>query len=274
MGSVAIDLDRARLALAHVGDQVDALLRSLPGTEARVPHSTWTVRDAAAHLAVDVRTNAEALSGADQHFDLPVQASTPERLARLNARAVQDVRATRPEALATLVAESVDAFLAATDGRSGTERVATPWYGEGTSLDLDAMVCVVLGEVVVHGYDMAQAAARSWPIDPGHASLVLCGVADMLPLYLGPARGHRGRTAYEVRIRGGERFSVVIDGDTATVAGPDIRVDCHISADPVDLMLVAYGRVSQWGPISTGKMVAWGRRPWLGLSFRGLFADP
>jgi hypothetical protein len=33
----------------------------------------------------------------------------------------------------------------------------------------------------------------------------------------------------------------------------------------VALLLVSYGRISQWRPALTGKMVAWGRRPWLGL---------
>ena len=42
-------------------------------------------------------------------------------------------------------------------------------------------------------------------------------------------------------------------------------VDCHVSADPVALLLVAYGRRSQWVPILTGRLVAWGRKPWLGV---------
>lgn len=93
-------------------------------------------------------------------------------------------------------------------------------------------------------------------------------------MYLAPAGRAKARAAYEISIRGGERFSVVVDGDGATVGPAAIRVDCHISAGPVALLLVAYGRRSQWGPILTGKTVAWGRRPWLALSFRSLFSSP
>lgn len=45
-------------------------------------------------------------------------------------------------------------------------------------------------------------------------------------------------------------------------------------ADPVDLMLVIYGRTSQWGPIARGRLLAWGRKPWLGLSFQSRFFNP
>jgi hypothetical protein len=51
-------------------------------------------------------------------------------------------------------------------------------------------------------------------------------------------------------------------------------VDCRISADPVAFLLVGYGRVSQWPQIARGKMVAWGRKPWLGVKFRSLLRKP
>jgi hypothetical protein len=51
---------------------------------------------------------------------------------------------------------------------------------------------------------------------------------------------------------------------TADGGGP---ADCRVSADPVALLLVAYGRTSQWKPVLTGKLVAWGRKPWLGRRF-------
>lgn len=43
------------------------------------------------------------------------------------------------------------------------------------TLNLDALVCVYLGEVLLHGYDIATAVAAPWPIDPTHAQLILYG---------------------------------------------------------------------------------------------------
>jgi hypothetical protein len=56
----------------------------------------------------------------------------------------------------------------------------------------------------------------------------------------------------------------VVDDGHMMVGPRRNSVDCHVSADPVELLLVAYGRKTQWVPILTGKMVAWGHRPWLG----------
>jgi hypothetical protein len=35
-----------------------------------------------------------------------------------------------------------------------------------------------------------------------------------------------------------------------------------------------YWRRSQWPGILRGQLVAWGRRPWLGPRFQGLFVRP
>ncbi len=47
-----------------------------------------------------------------------------------------------------------------------------------------------------------------------------------------------------------------------------------ISADPVAFLLVGYGRIGQWGQILRGKLVASGRKPWLGLGFGKLLTSP
>ena len=52
------------------------------------------------------------------------------------------------------------------------------------------------------------------------------------------------------------------------------RVDCHLSVDPAAFLLVAWDRMSQWHAIPRGQLLAWGRRPWLGLRFRSLLRSP
>jgi len=39
-------------------------------------------------------------------------------------------------------------------------------------------------------------------------------------------------------------------------------------------LLVAYGGRGQWSQIAQGRMLPWGHKPWMALSFRGLFSDP
>jgi hypothetical protein len=66
---------------------------------------------------------------------------------------------------------------------------------------------------------------------------------------------------------GGPRYLIAIDDGVAHVTGAGPRADCWISADPVAFLLVGYGRASQWSQIARGKLLAGGRKPWLGTAF-------
>jgi putative sterol carrier protein len=82
------------------------------------------------------------------------------------------------------------------------------------------------------------------------------------------------RVSYELRFRGGPRYRLAIKDGTAEVTEAGEKVDCWISADPVAFLLVGYGRIGQWGPILRGRMMAGGRKPWLGFKFGGLLTSP
>jgi len=47
-----------------------------------------------------------------------------------------------------------------------------------------------------------------------------------------------------------------------------------ISGDPVTFLLVGYGRMPLGRALLRGGVLAWGRRPWLGLRFNDHFANP
>jgi hypothetical protein len=153
-------------------------------------------------------------------------------------------------------------------------RIPTPWYGEGLALDLDEATAVLLGEHLIHGYDIATAARRPWPIDPRQARVVLAGLTAMMPLYVNAGAARGMRATFDMRVRGGPRFTVRVDDGALAVTPPAPGADCHLSVDPVACLLVAYGRRRQWGPILRGQMLTWGRKPWLALRFKGLILDP
>jgi hypothetical protein len=67
---------------------------------------------------------------------------------------------------------------------------------------------------------------------------------------------------------------VAIDDGTADVRAVGGPVDCVISADPVTYLLVVYGRMSLRRALIGGGMLAWGRRPWLGMRFKNMFFNP
>ena len=143
-------------------------------------------------------------------------------------------------------------LLATTEGRSGDEAVT--W--NGLTVSLSAMLGLGLGEYRLHGRDVAKALDRPWPITPDDARrprLVLASALPLLPLLVDPSTTADVRAAYDLRVRGGPQVGVVIRDGRLTVGADDGPVDCHVSAEPVALLLVSYGRRSQWVPGAHGQ---------------------
>ena len=72
--------------------------------------------------------------------------------------------------------------------------------------------------------------------------------------------------AYAIQVRGGPEFVARFrDGDLIIEPADSRPVDCHILADPVAFLLVAYGRISQWGPMLHGETACLGTKALAGL---------
>lgn len=273
--AVPIDLEAARTELAAAVGRTTALLRSLPGTDVALPSPPWTVRDAAAHLVVGLRVFASAARGQAPVFDLGQVDVAQQRVALLNERTIPTVAETDGTALGGLLDRELEVYLAATAGAGARDQLPTPWYGDGLGLDTAAATCVLVGEQVMHGYDMARATGRPWPISPDVARLVMSGATAMMPIYVNRPAAAGVRATFDIAVRGGPRFLLVVrDGTLTTEPYDGRRADCHISADPVAFLLVGYGRAAQAKLIATGKLVSWGRKPWLALSIKDLVLSP
>jgi uncharacterized protein (TIGR03083 family) len=156
-----------------------------------------------------------------------------------------------------------------------------PWLVQGTTVGQSTLTYHLLNETVMHGYDIAHAAGRPWRIEPAHAAMVLGRfIVPVLQALDSRAMVNRAKAAgvratYALRIRGGDSFHFIFDdGELHIVEPSSRRVDCHISADPVAFLMVVWNRERQWRAIARGKLMAWGRRPWLGPQFRALIRNP
>jgi hypothetical protein len=148
-----------------------------------------------------------------------------------------------------------------TAGRDGDDELM--WHGQRVALA--NMLGIGLAEYLLHGRDIAKALKRPWTIRADDARLTLAAALPLLPLLVNPATTAGVRARYDLRVRGGTRLAVTINDGALAVSADGQPADCHVSADPVALLLVAYGRRSQWVPILTGRLFAWGRKPWLGV---------
>jgi hypothetical protein len=145
---------------------------------------------------------------------------------------------------------------------AGGDPPVTPFAG--LQVPLSSMLGIELGELLVHGFDVARAAGLAWPIEPTAAALALGGELRALPLLLDTRRAAGLSMRLELHIRHGSPLVVVIENDALRVEPPSSQpVDCHVLVDPVAFLLVNFHRISPVSAALTGKILPRGRKPWL-----------
>lgn len=265
MATATAYLDRVLPSIDRVADRFAALVTAAPDPAAPIPDSEWTVRDATAHV----------VSVARRYIDGPEGRGTwvpdPRDLAALNDTQIEALADLDMAGLAARLRRDL-AALAAQLRAYGTAPPSFRFHG-GEPVAADVALGILLGELVVHGWDLARAVGRPWPVDRGDVELILDGVEPILPGWVDPARAGHLTATFEVRLRGGSTRRWAFRNGRLKVAAGD-RPDVTISADPVALLLVFYGRQSQWPHIARGRLLAWGRRPWLAFTLADRFHNP
>jgi hypothetical protein len=261
-------------ALRNAAIRAAAMLGSVTDPTVPVPGLEWNVTETAAHLVAEIEDYAGFVTGERDARDVlapSAAGSTPSQLsAASNAQQVGERAGSDLGQHAHRLVPAVEHFIAAGSDRFGGERILTT---NGLSMTVPLMTSTLLGELLIHGFDIARATRRPWPISSQDALQVIGGVMTMVPDYLDREKAAGLHLSYELRFRGGPRYrSAIDDGAEVTEAGP--KVDCWISADPVAFLLIGYQRIGQWGQILRGKMMAGGPKPWLGLRFGGLLTGP
>src|SRR5262249_62417017 len=105
--------------------------------------------------------------------------------------------------------------------------------------------------------------------EPPDAAAVLNGfimqvVRALRPTDLVEDRAGNTTATIDLRIRGSRSWHLVFEHGALYAEDPaPRRVDCHISAEPDAMLLLMWGRRSQWRANARGQIIAWGRQPWL-----------
>ncbi len=269
-----VDWAAARRAVAEAGPRLTTMLRTARKPEANAL-GDWDVTQLAAHVshAVDAVT-AMSRGGGNLLEDI---SGLP---ALSGVMVAGEGRRPLPE-LADRIDTSVAGFLAAMEAAAAAgDDSSHSWMVQGTEMPLSTLTCHILNELTVHGRDIAMAEGVPWPIDAGHASLVMMGFVLPSLHTLGRAMvvqevAGKKRARFDVHLRGdGRAYMVFHDGNFSVEATPQGPVDCHLSVDPEAFLLVAWGRISQWSAMPKGQLLAWGRKPWLGLQMRSWLRNP
>lgn len=261
-------LEQVRTVLREMSARSTGLIETLPDTEAPIPGSKWTVREVGVHLVnVGVR-----YAGMIQGEPLGYGSLTPEECARMNDQLIADIPESDPVKLAALIHEGTERLLDAS-ARCDDEQTVV-WHCQ-FPIPVPNMVAIAMAEHLVHGYDIAVAVQRPWPITTAHALLAHFGYGPAYGLCLNPATTAGHTAGYGIEFRTGERFTIrFVDGEYQVEPPDSGPVDCTITADPVAFLLVGSGRMTQWEAIALGLMEVGGDRPDLALEFGSRFLYP
>ncbi len=275
---MGVDPALARHSLMAAAGRTAELVASLD-MDRPVAGLDWSVGETAAHLVIALRVFTSSVLGDDREWreweDRIPDVATPDRMEIVNRLMIAAEPRRVAAAAARAIADGAGAFLAATAGLSPAQVLPTPWYGRNDTLTVAAATCLLLGEQVIHGHDMARSARRRWPIRREDALLIFDAVRTMMPKLANPAMLDGVSASYDIRLGRSSRFVVTFGHGTASVEpGPGHGVDCHLLAEPVALLLLGYGRTTQWRAIAGGKLLTWGRRPWLAFRLPGFFSHP
>lgn len=267
--TLRLDAGEVSRSIEEMAGRVAALVRGIPQLEVPTRGLDWSLRQTAAHLVCAAGLNAQLLAGKlDPHESKDIAALNEESLAQVDA--------VTPDELADAIAAAAADLVAV--ARAHPARQPVRWVN-GVEQDIGTPLGAILGEFLVHGFDIARSVGRPWEIRREHAAQVIAAVAPVMPMFVHQENAAGFRGSYDIRVRGSFRFVASFDDGVLTIQDPDgtpgqRRVDCHISADPVAMLLVSYGRVSHWSQLARGKFFAWGRKPWLAIKFGSLMVDP
>jgi hypothetical protein len=269
----------ARAAIEAVTPRLTVLLRGV--TDPR-EHAVgeWNIAEVAAHLSHVCAGELMSASTAGAEPGPAIGNARLEGVARFNADNLDADPERDPDVLASRIQARVAELLETTGHLRGDETVT--WLG-GMRLPVGLIFCHLLGELVVHGHDIATASRQRWVIEPRHAALAFMFLLSFLKSidpsmrasFVDPDAAAGLRARYELRVRGGRSWFVEFDDGAMSISNmPTGAVDCHISADPVTFLLVGFGRIGPIRPALTGRMIAWGWKPHLAFKLTHLLRSP
>jgi uncharacterized protein (TIGR03083 family) len=232
-----------------------------------IPGLEWTAEDLGRHVLAGERFYAQSAESAISGWrDLTQGPAENARLMEelVPERGLEEITAAMHEAASRLH----DAWSEHPPGD------LIPWHAD-LRLPVETIAELVLGDVLVHGFDLSRATKRDWTISRADALRVMAGIVVVAPHFVDVENARDFRGAFQIRLRGGPAYTFAFDHGTLTVAGdPTARADCRISADPRTFLLTTYGRLTPVRAAATGGVIAYGRRPWLAFRLTSLLRNP
>ena len=267
---VPVELEDALATVERETGRFARLVETMPDPTAPVRPLKWNAIETAVHVLQGIRYYTDCIAGRVDPPPAPVADALAFGAAH-NEAALAEEPEREPRKVAALLDDAVD-NLARTARAAGARSPVT--FLDGYTRETVAAPCGIVAEAIIHGYDIARATGNRWKIDPASARLGVYSTTDVLQLALNPEAAAGVSLHGRIHVRGGHTFDVRLEGGRVWGEEPSGSPDFHFSIDPVSYLMVAFGRRGISSEILKGRSIAWGRRPWLGLTFAKAFFNP
>jgi len=203
-----------------------------------LPDGAWTARDVLAHLCNVARRYTSA----------PRLADTPRGVDAINA---EELAALSEVPAGELLGKFERAYARYRDVWTavGPEHM-WPFHGGG-QMPTAALRTNWLGEMTLHGYDVASAAGIAWPVSNDDALDLLAFLRLIVPVYAQPGTP----VAVAVAPDGGPAWTIRIGPDSATTVDGDAGAEATVSGPAWALVRLLYQRFGPAAASSYGLSV-------------------
>lgn len=259
----------ARTALRGAGDRFRSLLTG-DCDPAAMATADWTVAESAAHVLSIASMYVALVEDGTATLAVPdleaiLATANVDTVADLNAHVLEHFAERDPDRLAALLEEAVERILVAT--RDVPPETTLRWLG-GSRVPVAGVVAHLVNELYVHGWDMARALRRPWPMPDEHAALYwelfFVGMLHhdygtllntSLPM---PSR------PIAVRFRSAHTpdATIVLGGSRVWLAPPRDPFDVRVTFKPARFNLMLFGRISTATAVLRRDVLVGGPRPW------------
>lgn len=230
--------------------------------EGQAWRSEWTAREVAQHVLSVARRYRRL------EFQEPSGAGAgPGEIPLMNAEAMRPIlHLSMQDVIAEIETEMATVRTVLPADMNLSEQLA---FYAGATIDGAGALANLMGELAIHGHDVALGAGRRFSIDHRDAVLVINALVQVAPSFVQPDSGH---LRVGLRIRGGVPWMLdVADGRALSrpwaVGEP---VDAVVRGPARTLLFALYKRHSIAESIRRGMIVTGGRRPWKALSLQSM----
>jgi hypothetical protein len=261
-------LEEARHSFATNGRRLADLITSAPDLTRLAMGLEWNLQQVTAHMITSTNWAAEFIKG-----NAPgVPSLDPAFLGPLMDQMIADFPESDPTKLSRLLLDADEALLEALAGRPADSQLSHAGLASFTTAQF---ACTMLGDQTLHGYEMAAAIGRPWPIKADDALLVLKAHLTMFGAMLHAERTAGLNAIIGVELRGGRDVTIrFTDGAYSLEEGIADAVDATMSVDPVAFLLVESNRLSRYEAAALGLLEVGGNQPDRALSFFDLIVYP